>query len=443
MKIKEKQILLVVLIAIIIGLNFSGSFFNLVNLNIKFSINYGIQSPKLSNDSSVDRWDRTWGQPYYDEGEDVAKDSLDNLYIVGRVSFTESNPDFCVVKYNSSGDFEWYSAWGGPQADYGKGVAIDSIGNIYITGFTWSYGPGEADPCLVKFNSLGEFEWYRTWGGTSWDSGNDLVIDASDNIYVTGIYDSGSGDTLFLIKYNSSGDQEWNRTESWGRSGRAITIDSSSEYIYVTGHGSSGAFLSKHNTSGDLEWYRTWEDDYWSGCGIAIDSTNNIYIIERGGNLMKYNNLGVELWSTTPLDVGGVTLDDIILDSSENIYLVGDKYNYWTSTDMYLCKFNNSGDFEWDLSWGGSGYEYCNAIVLDSEDNVYLAGTKSTSSWDNSDLCLVKNPLNTARPPPPPLPPPGTIESQVFQLFLYLFLVGNVVSITGITIYYNKKERRH
>lgn len=422
------------LIVTIIGFCFSVSYFNLTNFKQKSSSHTGVQTPVLSNDSPVDRWDRTWGQSYRDEGEDVAIDTLDNLFIVGRVSFTENNPDFCVVKYNSSGELEWYSTWGGPQADYGKGVAIDSIGNIYITGFTWSYGPGKADPCLVKFNSSGEFEWYRTWGGTSWDSGYDIVIDTSDNIYVTGQNDSGSGDTLFLIKYNSSGDQQWNRIESWGRSGRAITIDSSSEYIYITGHGSSGAFLSKHNTSGDLEWYRTWEDDYWSGCGIAVDSTNNIYIIESGGKLIKCNNMGLELWR---LDLGRVILDDITLDSSENIYVVGDKYNYWTSADMYLCKFNSSGDFEWDLSWGGNWREHCNAIVLDSEENIYLAGSSST------DFCLVKNPLNTARPPPPPPPPPGTIESQVFQLFLYLFLVGNVISLTGTTIYYKKKESRH
>jgi len=429
------------LIVTIIGFCFSVSYFNLTNFKQKSSSHTGVQTPVLSNDSPVDRWDRTWGQSYRDEGEDVAIDTLDNLYIVGRVRFTENNPDFCVVKYNSSGELEWYSTWGGPQADYGKGVAIDSIGNIYITGFTWSYGPGEADPCLVKFNSSGEFEWYRTWGGTSWDSGYDIVIDTSDNIYVTGQNDSGSGDTLFLIKYNSSGDQQWNRIESWGRSGRAITIDSSSEYIYITGHGSSGAFLSKHNTSGDLEWYRTWEDDYWSGCGIAVDSTNNIYIIESGGKLIKCNNMGLELWR---LDLGGVILDDITLDSSENIYVVGDKYNYWSSADMYLGKFNSSGDFEWDLSWGGNWMEHCNAIVLDSEENIYLAGSKMTSSGPYStDFCLVKNPLNTARPPPPPLPPPGTIEPQVFQLFLYLFLVGNVISLTGTTIYYKKKESRH
>ena len=111
---------------------------------------------------------------------------------------------------------------------------------------------------------------------------------------------------------------------------------------------------------------------------------------------------------------------------------------------MYLGKFNSAGDFEWDLSWGGNWMEHCNAIVLDSEENIYLAGSKMTSSGPYStDFCLVKNPLNTARPPPPPLPPPGTIEPQVFQLFLYLFLVGNVISLTGTTIYYKKKESRH
>ncbi|MFW9879618.1 MAG: hypothetical protein ACFFG0_41610, partial [Candidatus Thorarchaeota archaeon] len=58
-------------------------------------------------------------------------------------------------------------------------------------------------------------EWNRTWGGDKPDVAIDMKIDSSNNIYITGATDfKGAGMSLFLLKYNSLGDLQWNRTWS-------------------------------------------------------------------------------------------------------------------------------------------------------------------------------------------------------------------------------------
>ncbi|KKN19824.1 hypothetical protein LCGC14_0941780 [marine sediment metagenome] len=65
-------------------------------------------------------------------------------------------------------------------------MAIDSVDNIYLVGSTQNFTVN-VEMCLVKFNSLGQYQWNRTWGVSGFDRGHDIVIDSSDNIYFTGV----------------------------------------------------------------------------------------------------------------------------------------------------------------------------------------------------------------------------------------------------------------
>jgi len=80
---------------------------------------------------------------------------------------------------------EWFLTWGGSDSDYGNCIAMDSSDNIYFAGYAGSFGSG-GDMCLVKYNSSGFQQWNRTWGGSDMDWGKGIVIDSSGNIYITG-----------------------------------------------------------------------------------------------------------------------------------------------------------------------------------------------------------------------------------------------------------------
>ena len=162
--------------------------------------------PLLSaSNSVVIKWNRTWGGIDGDYGMGVAVDSSDNVYLAGQTdSFGAGGYDMVLVKYDSSGGQQWNRTWGGSiYFDSGEGVAVDSSDNVYLAGYTDSFGAGSDDMVLVKYDSSGGQQWNRTWGGGNRDYGWEVAVDSSDNVYLaggTGSFGAGSGD-MVLVKY--------------------------------------------------------------------------------------------------------------------------------------------------------------------------------------------------------------------------------------------------
>ena len=358
--------------------------------------------------SGTQLWNRTWGGVYDDTIYGIELDPLGNIYISG---LTTANPgtdiDMVLVKYNSFGTQLWNRTFGGGLDDRGYEMAIDSTGNVYQGGWGLSYGPGGADMYLVKYSSSGTQQWNRTWGGGATEYCNNLEVDSLDNIYITGItYSFGAGGDIFLVKYNSSGVQQWNRT--WGGSGAdgssMITTDSSNN-IYVSGTTQSfGAvgidmILIKYNSSGAKLWNSTWggsNDD--TVHGFAIDASGNIYTTGETWSfsansdifLNKFNSSGVLQWNAI-CGAGGVRDRGlgVVISSSESVYVaghVGGTGNY----DMALVQYDGSGVQQWNHTWGGSLIDSYEALTLDLDGNIYLTGYTASFGAGNNDIILVK-----------------------------------------------------
>ena len=135
-----------------------------------------------------------------------------------------------MVKYNSSGTKQWTKQLGSSSNDYANDVVTDSTGNAYVTGTTYggldgNTSAGNADLFVVKYNSSGTNQWTKQLGTSSTDTANGVTTDSSGNIYVAGgTYGGLDGNTsagvndLFIVKYNSSGTKQW--TNQLGSSSR-------------------------------------------------------------------------------------------------------------------------------------------------------------------------------------------------------------------------------
>ena len=412
MKVKKLYLFL-----FIVFLYFSGTTISFKTKDFKDNLNI---LPELSAANSyVYEWNRTWGGVDGDYGHAVAVDSSDNMYLAGITnSFGEGYSDMVLVKYDSSGVQQWNRTWGGSDFDDGYAIAVDSSGNVYLAGNTYGFGAGNSDLVLVKYDSSGMQQWNRTWGGSDFDYGDGIAVDSSGNVYLAGSTKSfavGSSD-MVLVKYDSSGVQQWNRTwgGSSGDSGNAVAVDSLDNVYVVGGTSSFGDIygdmvLVKYNGSGVQQWNRTWGgSDYDNGYGIEVDSSHNIYLVGItdtipgvGGwdmVLVKYDSSGIWQWTR---EWGWGDYDEgrgVAIDSSENIYVVGTTNNMFLTRndDMFLLKYDSSGVLQWYRTWGGALDDYGKGITIDSLDNIYLGGY--TYSFGAGLMFLVKYAPDTVKP---------------------------------------------
>jgi hypothetical protein len=392
-------------------------------------------------------WNTFLGGSGNDGGSDIAVDSSGNIYVAGSSSASWGSPkraytsgtDTFVAKLNSSGNLLWNTFLGGSGDDGGGDIAVDSSGNIYVTGSsaaTWG-SPLRAytkdyDAFVARLNSSGSLVWNTFLGGNGWDVGVGIDVDGNGNIYVTGSsYPSwgspkrpygGSGDA-FAAKLNTSGDLLWNTFlgGSGEDIGSGIAVDWSGN-VYMAGLSdatwgspvrdyTSGrdAFVTKLNTSGDLLW-----NTFLGGSGtdhgssIAVDDSGSIYVVgisygtwsspkrayTSGFDAFaaKLNSSGNLLWNTF---LGG-NLDDyaddyadgIAVDGSGNVYVAGESSATWGSPvraytsgwDSFAAQLNSSGSLLWNTFLGGSGYDWSSGIAVDGSGYAYVVGT-SDITW--------------------------------------------------------------
>jgi hypothetical protein len=165
--------------------------------------------------SSNFEWARTWGGTDWDRGFGLAVDDTGAVYVVGEfIDTVDFDPgpgvdehttnglfDAFLSKFSSAGDLVWAYTWGGEGDvwDYGRDVAFDSSGYLYVTGSFGSgadfdFGPGayellaygKWDAFLSKIAPDGTLQWARSWGGGDIDEGLEMVLDSTGNIYVVG-----------------------------------------------------------------------------------------------------------------------------------------------------------------------------------------------------------------------------------------------------------------
>ena len=188
----------------------------------------GNSSPKNNNiflvkqNSSGSReWIIDLGISDEESGISMTFNSFDNVYITGYkrngLEGNKNSGDFTVflVKYNSSGSREWIKKLGKSEVEYGARLIVDSSDNIYVTGFSSEFELdnefGPRNTLIAKYDTFGNREWTKALGSTLTDFAWDVTVDSKDNIYVTGFSEnsfaqnSGWQDDILLMKFNTEG----------------------------------------------------------------------------------------------------------------------------------------------------------------------------------------------------------------------------------------------
>jgi hypothetical protein len=343
----------------------------------------------------------------YDGGDvdflnDMSVDAAGNVYVTGESYRTFH--DILTVKYDPQGAELWTARYDGPgqRHDAGSAVAVDSAGNVYVTGSTEN-GNGVPDYVTLKYGPNGQLLWERRYDGGAghYDAAADLVLDGAGDVYVTGQSDAGSqwGDYL-TIKYSSDGAELWTaRTSGIGghhdRPGM-VRLDAAGN-VYVAGeiYVSQQRYYDfgtvKYDSGGRELWVRTYDSPEIPGgldsaYAMEVDAAGNVHVTGESlgdGNgcctqdwaTLKYDTAGKLLWerrhegSTEGQDIPG----DLTLDRVGNVIVTGQTTNQ--THDVGTIKYSPAGNVLWKtiLDLGGLD-EGAGAVTTDRDGNVYVAG---------------------------------------------------------------------
>ena len=300
-----------------------------------------------------------------DYGQGIAVDGTGNAYVTG--TFTNSATfgslsltarlwqDIFVARLSPSGNWLWAVRAGGSGSDYGQSIALDGVGNAYVTGMfcnTAHFGShslissGEEDIFAAKLNSSGNWLWAAKAGGTAIDRGYGIDVDGAGSTWVTGSFRGTA--TFGSNTLTSSGEEDI----------FAAKLDPSGNWFRAARAG---------GTSGDF------------GYGIAVDGTGNAWVT---GSFRGTATFGIHT----------------LISSGEE--------------DIFAAKLSSSGIWFWPIKAGGTSDDFGHGIAMYGAGNTYVTGRfNETATFGShtltaraySDIFVAKlSPIDEDAPPKAP-----------------------------------------
>ncbi|MES2933900.1 MAG: InlB B-repeat-containing protein [Pseudomonadota bacterium] len=303
--------------------------------------------------------------------------------------------DVFAAKLDASGNVLWAKNFGGSGAElYGMAMAIDSGGNVVVSGLSCGASPttpaltkiGNCDAFVIRLNASGAITWAKNFGGSGASAyARAIAVDGSGNVVVAGNFEGASLTTpalskigiqdAFAIKLDAnSGNISW--VKNFGGSSataraHAVAVDGSGNVVLaglffngnlttpaLTKFGDFDAFVIKLDANGNTSWSRNYggsDVSYMIAEAVAIDGAGNVVL---GGT--TYSSL------TTPL-----------------LPIIGDG-------DAFVIKLNSTGTTLWAKSFGGSGaYASAKAIAVDGSGNIVLGGSVQGASLTTPALTTI------------------------------------------------------
>jgi hypothetical protein len=375
-------------------------------------------------------WGRAFGSSGADEGLhiDVLGNSVISCgFFLTSVTFDSLNPngflnsfgdfDAYITKYDTAGNFIWAKQVGGfAGIEEARSVCQDALGNVYVTGFFT--GQADMDPSnasllipsaggqdvwVMKLDANGNLVWVKTFGGTSADQANEIVIDQQGNVVVAGSFrmtadlDPGAGtvsvtsagfDDAYVVRFDSSGQYQWSAT--FGNTGsdiaNTVDVDANGNIILA------GFFQNSIDAD--------------PGPGTALlTTTGNV-----GGYVIKINSSGAFVFGDVLNGTNNNSPRQLKVHSNGHILVAGSfngtcdfdptaGLNNITSAgsdDAYLLRLDAGGNVDWVVTYGGGAFEDAHGIAIDTSQNILVTGRFSgATDFDPGAGSVILTPANS------------------------------------------------
>ncbi|MBI4331850.1 MAG: SBBP repeat-containing protein [Chloroflexi bacterium] len=397
-------------------------------------------------------WTRQFGTRGWDGATSIAVDLSDFIYVAGQAGgalaghSSSGGYDAFVRKYTGDGEETWTRQFGG--IDYSDervtGVAVDSMGNVYLAGNTDGFlpgyepsrvrsWPGAPRDFLRKYNGAGTELWTRQLVEPARGPGPGVAVGSSGNIYV-----AGSGGGALVRKYDAGGNEIASLQQGYGAA-RGIAVDGF-ENIHLMGlqeepfadHPGllvASVFVSKLDGQGTELW-RRWFGSSGSdhAYAVTVDQAGNAYLVGLTdgtftgetwpGNsqvlVAKYDDSGTLSWLKQFRNSIGDTAN-VAADSAGGIYVVGFATG---GQDAFVRKYGAEGNELWTRVFGTRGYYEVDDVAVDGAGDVYVTAGAILRKYSSEG-----DELWSRR-----LPPGLSADNVAAGASDYVYLVGTVHS---------------
>jgi len=303
----------------------------------------------------------------------------------------------------------WYLTRGGPNTDGAWAVTTDSIGNVYLGDHETVPGPW-SDDYLYKFTSDGQEVWKTRWGGP-WNDQAFILAVHGDRIYMGGRTDRQlsptTGDMAVVVFNVNDGHKIWEFT--WDQASGYEEVDGlvvDGGYLYVAGWTTgqktqNDLAILKLDFNGNLMWKTTWGTSGWDeeNGQIVVDS-ENIYVAGRydapnvllGGDALLAafdKTTGAYKWHKTWGDAG---TDDALgmIGDLPYLYVVGMTNSFGQGFQIFLNKYDTTGNLLWSRFWGGAGGDYSRTLAVGKDHDVFVGGKTDSYGKGQNDVLLLR-----------------------------------------------------
>lgn len=340
-----------------------------------------------------------------DSPADIKVDNAGNVYVTGTIFEGNVNHfDYVTIKYDVGGAQLWAVKYNGIAGanDFVASLAIDSNGNIYVTGNSGRlYGTSYYDYSTIKYDSNGNQLWVAIYNGPNSYNTNyvsKIIVDNFDNVYVAGT----SNSDYLAIKYDTRGNQLWLARYNGGYVDEAtgMVVDTAGN-VYIFGdswrypnEGGGGYLVVKYDKDGNkLLTVKHLAPEWWIvyyPADLAVDASENIYITGSGGTV-KYDKNGAQIWGIiTPIS----RISSVTLDESNNVYIAGSTDFYRLSDrDYVIIKYDSGGNELWRVFYNGTGNHgdiLTDLFMDESGQSIYVTGHSLGDNGTSDDFATVK-----------------------------------------------------
>jgi len=366
-------------------------------------------------------WLQQFGTNNDDYSNGVAVDGAGNVYLTGRVNVPGT--EVWIAKYDPQGNQLWLQQFGSAYGQYSHSVTVDLDGNIYLTGKIDGIGYEDYDAWVAKYDPQGNQLWLQQFGSYNEDVSNRVVTDAAGNVYLTGWTSGDLGGAnagivkAWVAKYDSSGNQLWLQqigTNTYDYS-NDVAVDSTGN-VYLTGLTSgdlggtnAGAWVAKYDPQGNQLWLQLSLQQFGfpysqASYGVTVDAAGNVYSVSKNDDIWvaKYDSEGNQIWLQNFENLTEYSYRDFASDDTGNLYLTGSTYGGvrylgFPKSQAWVAKLSQnglpasveiSGSEADDRLTGGIG----NEVLLGYEGNDTLngdGGNDTLTGGNGSDVFVL------------------------------------------------------